>query len=791
MKYFYLIIGLFISRFANAQLVLTGKVKSDKNISIESAYATLSGDSSFKRSVLSNQDGAFKFTNLKEGKYKLTISCVGYLPIDTTLNLTDNLKLSSVLISKPVQLDSVTIKSKKSFMEKKVDRVVYNVDGISLYDNKSVTDILKNISRLNVTRTSIELRGSGQVAVMIDDRIIYLSNKDLLDYLNVFKNDISSIEIITNPPAKYDAQGSALINIVTKRKKTYGFFGDIESGVTKNSYLESDETLNLSFRNKNFSLLTSVGNSFGAYQENISSSSTFFSSNNTNWSDIAKNKNKFNYNRFNIVAEWLLSKRTKIYSSYSLLTSQSNTIQKHTLNYSYNNSLDSVGFTNGNNEVHGQTNLMNLGLNSAFGKKKNTIDASIDYANKTSTQSTNTETFDYLNDLVTPTGTKYNLYSFGDIPKNVTSTKVDFVFPQLFTQFNVETGAKYTLFNNNSQTDYDELINNESVFNGIITQDTFGYREQNLAAYISLSKGYKKWSTKFGVRYEETMTNGSSGSSTANNYKKTLNDFFPSIFLQYKFTDQTSADFSYTRRIMRPTLFDVNPFKFYTSIFSYYAGNPALNPSLQDNYNLNFDLKSNYLFSAFYNITYNPIISLPTTNGNVIETEKQNSGQLKSYGINFDANLSLRSWMQNNFSISVSSYRYITNYKYYLGRVPLNISLSTSQSFQFTNTFSFDMNFSATLPGGGFNIYTQKGYSSLDFGFTKTMAKNRLILTVAAQDIFRSGTQSSTIQTNEFKSINSNYYDFREMSVSIKYKFGKEIKVVRKKSNIQEINRIR
>jgi hypothetical protein len=666
---------------------------------------------------------------------------------------------------------------------------VFNVGGSPLYANKSTADILKNIPRLNVTRNAIEIRGSGPAAVMIDDRIIYLSNRDLLEYLNIFKDDIASVEIITNPPAKYDAQGTGLINIVTKKKKSYGLFGYVESGLTKNSFWENDETVNIGFRNKNFSLVSSVGGSFGAYRETTGASTSFLSPGKTDWTDDASNKNKYRNGRFNLVAEWLLSKKTKLYAAYSLADISSNDLQSHSLRYFSNGVPDSAGLTSGRSTSSGLTHIFNLGLNSVFGKKNNVLDASVDYVNKTSDQQNNTNTVNYLPDLVTPTNTGYDLFSSGDIPKNVLAGKIDLSFPAWLKGINLQSGVKYSLFNNHSRTNYDELINGVSVFNGIATRDTFHYREQDIAGYVSVDRDFKRWSLKAGLRYEETLTDGT---STQGQHRNTFGNLFPSVFIQRKITDGTSADISYSRRIVRPTLFDVNPFKFFTSIYSDYVGNPALNPSLQDNFNFNFIFHSNYLFSAFYNITHGPIVSFPfNTQESTIETRKENNGKLDNYGVNLDVSLNPRSWWQSNFSGSLVSYRYHTDFNYSLTGTPVNITLATRQSFQISPTFSSDLSFSATLPGGGFNISTQKGYSSLDIGLTKTLFRNKLILTLSGQDLLKSSSQQSTTRTNEFVAVNSNYYDFRQVAVTIRYKFGRELKVVRKKSNPQELNRLR
>lgn len=737
--------------------------------------------------VLSGTDGAYRIEAGLGNTYKLSVSYAGFHTQDTTITFQGDIKIDFTLSPKVVELGTVTVNSKKELMVKKMDRIVFNVDGISLYQNKSVTDILKNIPRLNVTRSSIEIKGSGPAAVMIDDRIIYLTSKDLLDYLNIFKDDIASIEVITNPPAKYDAQGAGLINIVTKKKKALGLFGYLEAGMTKNSYLIADQTVSLGYRNKNFSLITSLGNSFGAYQEYTRASSLFTDPGKTSWQDEAENKNQLNSQRFNMVAEWLLSRQTKLYSSYSIALSQNNTGKNHRIEYPGETAVDSAGITTGLNTDRGYTHIANLGISSTFGKKNNALSGTVDYVNKSNTSVNNSTTYNYFSDLSAPTGTRYEQYNYGDIPKNVISGKLDLSFPGLVQQVDLETGIKFTVFNNDSETDYNQLTNGRSIYDGVVTRNNFAYREQNMAAYISANRESTKWSIKGGLRYERTVTRGTSDQLQTYN---TFNNLFPSLFIQYKVSSGTSIDAAYTRRIVRPTLFDVNPFKVYTSIFSSYVGNPYLFPSLQDNYNFNFVLKSNYILSAFYNITHRPIVSFPiNTTDNIIESKKLNEGKLSNYGLNFDAGFTITSQWRSSFSLSFSSYRYYTDYVYNIGKRPLNVSLSTRQSVQFSSTLSADLSFSATLPGA-YNISTQKGYSSLDLGLTKALLKNRLVVSLASQDILRSNSQSATTVTSTFRTTNYNYYDFRQVALTVRFKFGKELKVVKKKANIQEVRRM-
>jgi hypothetical protein len=787
MKYWFLFVLLFFTFPLFAQLTLQGTIRAaDKNPNPLSNATIRLENNEFKQELKSNDAGNFTINNLKPGSYQFRVSFIGYQTKDTILLLATSQNIAISLFQQSKALDSITVTAKQDFVVKKIDRISYQIDGRSIYQNKTVSDILKTIPRLSVTRSGVEIKGMGPAAILIDDKMVYLSSRDLLEFLNAFKNDIASVEVIQNPPAKYDAQGGGLINIVTKKRKAAGTFGYLESSVVKNSYLQNSETISLSTRNRNFSLIGSAGTDAGAYKETTQNISEFNTSSYT-WFDDAANKNSLRNYRFNLAAEWLLSKKSKFNVSYNLITTRNAAGQNHSLKYLSQNNIDSTGVTDGYFKSNGQTHIANIGFSSSFGKNNNTIESSIDYINKNAFQDTRTDTHSFLTPLFSPTNSNYTIYSSGKLPRNVISGKFDLTFPNLTYHITLETGGKYSAFDNRSVSAFDRLLNGKSLITGYLTNDDFNYQEKNIAGYVSATRDFNKWTAKIGLRFEDAMSRGISKSA---NFNRNFANFFPSVFLLRKLNESNSIDFSYTRRVVRPSLFDLNPFRFYTSSLSYYEGNPSLIPSLQDNLNLNLNLNNTYLFTLYFNNTNLPIVSFPSSDGNTVGLAKRNDGALKSYGINADASFNFLPAMQSSFSLTAGSYVYKSSFEYQLGKTPINISVSTTNSYQISSTLSADLNFSATLPGAT-TIASQKGYSSLDIGFSKTLLNNKLILTLAGQDLLRSGTQSSTIRTHDYTTINSNYYDFRQVALTVRYKFGTSVKVVRKKANIQEFNRMR
>lgn len=784
MKYLLLTCSLFLSSICFSQK-LSVQVNNQANQPLSGASVRVKPPGDSSQLMITNEKGDASWDNLSKGSHRLYITFTGFQTVDTLINLQENTKLVIRMPEVNAMLQGVTVVAGQHPVEFLVDRTVYKIEGVSVYSNKSVKDILKGIPKLQVSGNDITIKGSGAAAVMIDDRLVYLNGKDLMDYLNVFQDNISSIEVIANPPAKYDAQGAGLINIVTKKKGANGFYGFLESGVSKNTYWGNDDGVSISFRNKNLSLLASGGKSLGAYRETVNTGISYFQSPAMNWVDSARNKAQYNNDRFSLTAEWLLSARTKIYGSFSHTHSDNTTKQSHQLGYGDIMRLDSTGSTTGQGTDRSATNVAGLAITSQFGRSKNQLEGSFDYVEKSSRQSGNSRTVNYLPDQ-TVTGNSFDLLSYGNIPKNVISARLDLLVPEFLKKSKLEAGVKYVRYGNKSETDYDRLINGRSYFEGLTTFNKFDYRETNMAGYISLNEKFNSWNIKAGLRLENTRADGNSQGPVFSN---SFTNLFPSAFVQRSYQGGSSINIAYNRRITRPSLYDVNPYRFYTTLYSYYIGNPSLRPSLQDNLNFTWNLKGTYNFSVFYNVIHQPIVSVPFQSDDLIVTQKLNDGLLKNYGVNIDAGLELFKHLSSSLSASLAGFQYTGIHQFNSSKRPLNISFAANNALEIASGFTADVNYSVTLPGA-YTISRQRGYSSLDIGCNKSMADNQIVLTLSATDILKSGTQGSQTRSAAFLTETDNYYDFRQVSFSIRYKFGKEFKVVKKKGQIQEANRL-
>ncbi|MET0636083.1 MAG: outer membrane beta-barrel family protein [Chitinophagaceae bacterium] len=686
-------------------------------------------------------------------------------------------------------LQNVTVRSQKPLIQRTEDRIIYNIEGNAAFENKPVVDLFKSIPRVTVSGFNIGITGQGLAAVMINNRIVYMTGKELIDYLSIFRTEIASIEVIPNPPAKYEAEGGGIINIVTKRGRATGFFGDIQSVTTRNSYWQQDGFANLRYRNKNLNVALGLSYGQGDYKETIRQSYVFLADQ-SGWFDRASNKNHYDNAGANLAIDYQISKRSSINATVGFTRFKSNNRLSRSIFYQFNSLTDSLGATTGNDLTSNKLFTVSTTLHKDLKSRKGSWDFSADIFRKSSTTDLRSTTINKDGNTEAPTGTVIDLLSSGDAPRNIFSLKWDITLPAFFFKWNTELGLKYTHFDNHSDVSYDQLINDETIFPGIVTSDRFSYQEDNVAAYFQIGRQLKKWQLKTGLRYEGTFTKGHSDTKSDVPNRR-FHNLFPSAFVQYKLSDDDNIGISYSRRISRPRIWDINPYRWYSNIYSFSAGNPYLTPAYQNNVDLSLTINNKFFTSIYYNRQQHPILTLPFNSGLAIENRKLNSGRISNYGITMDLNLNPVKILQSSFGVVVGSYSFKTPYQYSLPKKPLIITFNTNQSIDISSSFSAALNFSAAISGGGYNISRENGSYKLDFSTTKTFFKNRFEIRLAVEDIFKSSSPEFSTSTPVFLSKGYNYYDFRYVSLGLKHKFGKALRVARTKSGILGTEKMR
>ena len=787
-----------ITMQTKAQIHIQGKVMDENKNPLSYAHIKIKNNQQIQNNIVCDSNGFFE---IKQFKYDKNLQIQASYLNDTSISYTiDSANKNFVFTIGIKQLNEVVVKTQKPLIERKADRMIYNIGDKPLYQNMDVSQLLNSIPRVYVDplTNEIAIRGRGYVKVMIDNRIINFSGQALLNYLATYQNEIERIEIIPNPPSEYSSEGNGgLINIILKKGKINKIETSIYTQLRQNKYFGLSDGIGFKYNQNNFSLYANASSYNGNTYSESNNYTEFNNPNITNWQENSNNKYKNNGYSFSLDLEYQLSVKSKINFNLAYDFSNSVNLINQIFDY-YKIKIDSLGLGLGNESSNSINKSVGLTYKYNFKKGSNYFLLSADWLSPKSESILNTNSINYINDTKTPTNIYIQNYSFGNTNINLFSGKLDFVWDELiFNKINFKTGLKYNEFLNSSITDYDLKYNDISVFktNNLITYNNFTYLEKVAAAYTSIDKDWDKFSFNFGLRYEKTNTlgQGSNGLNYINNY----DNLFPSAFIQWKMNDEYNFDIGYTRRINRPDLYSLNPYRHYFNQYYYSEGNPFLNGSISNNLELNSTIKNVFFINIHYTMQNKPITQLITTdllNMNAVYQKAENIGFSESYGYNIDFVKDISKIYNLTISTSFD--------KYYFNSGLSNINQNNNR-YQFfisnINTFKFNKSFTITiyenwlLPGsaGNFELQSrQTGKSDVSIIIDKKI-NNRLSLNLTLLDIFKTGQVATISETSQFFSYRYSYYGLQSIRLKLNYRFGKKLKNINKESSLEgEQNRL-
>ena len=700
----------------------------------------------------------------------------------------DTIKMDSIM--KTIELKGVTIIAKKKLFERKIDRLVFNVENNISATGLDAYELLKITPNLRVNNDVITIPGKNKLAIMINDRLVQLSNEELINYLKtISSNDIKKIEVITTPPSKYDAEGnSGLINIVLKKITTDNWKSTLRSSFGVATYTSYNNGVNFSFKKNKILLQSDINYNNGSW---LKTNTNTYSYIDRKWIDNSETKENYNNLSSRLNFEYNLSKKITTGVQYFL--------NKSNLNV-YDNSISLVNYFNNINQnfnisTEGETKPKNISQSinlysvyqiDSLGKK---ISFDIDYFNFNNELKRNF----YTNQIQLSSNSLYSAINSGDQDVNNFSIRADTELPLKFA--NLSFGGKISWIKTNNNVKLFNTTTGIPVFEPN-QSDEFEYNENIQALYFSINKKIKKWETQLGIRFENTTTEGNSISLNqvnTNNYSK----FFPTAYISFTPNDNYSFSLNYSKRLSRPPYGRLNPFKWYNSAFSFKQGNPFLQPSFTDNVEFNFNYKNNWNSTLYYSSTKAgyEYITILNNNTNFQETKPFNYyntnsiGFSQSYNINILKKISIYNSLNIYYSDSKSSLQ-ITNQRLFGwgGDFSINCDYFINNS----KTIIFNTRFSNIFKGV-WDLDRNNSYNQLDASLKMLFFDKNLQLTLTGTDLFHSYQQEFISYTNDIKINYNSYLDKRAFRISLIYNFGNNKISSRNKStgNEDEKNRAR
>lgn len=738
--------------------------------------------------------GQFDISLPTNGTYKLVALSLNNDTIFRNENLVVQgaIDLGTILLKDAgVQADEVVISARASVIIRKVDRVIFNVENTITGVSGTALDALKLAPGIRVRERSIEMIGKSNVLMYLDGRPLKISGDDLFNFLkSIPASDVKRIEVISNPPANYEAQGnSGIVDIILKRSRNTGLNGSIRGNMVQATYFGASGGGSFNYaKNK---ILCYGGLNIGdgnisprgdrtityptqTWDENMwSKTGQYFLNGRLGMDFFPTQSLRFGFRYWGGYREPRIYERlgTEIRSQAtseldSTLITESSVLSKVADHY-----------LNGNLQWDLDTNDRQMIVN---------VDV-FNYDN----HSTQIYATQILRSLFQPIGNQSFENGVDQQIKSVAAS-LDFKLP--FDFIDIKTGAKVSFIQNNSAIASYNLAGGGRELDTTQTSE-FQYAENTQALYLSGEKAWDKIELQLGVRAEYTQTEGVSittNTVTPNEYLKV----FPTAYLSYAPSDDHFFDLTYGRRIDRPAYWRLNPFRRFNSSYSYTVGNPFLQPSFFGNLEASYTYLDALTASVYYsrgNQGFNEITFVEAGSPFQITTQ-QNFLTTHSMGVTLSYFFAVGDFWESSNDVTVYYTQSLSDNTATLPKVEgYTAYASTNNSFLFNEegTFSGELNFYYQFPEVD-GIDRFKRYLGLSAGLRWKLLNQKLNLTCEIADALASQKYTFTNTINSVAQTNTKYWDTRQLVVGLKYDFGKagKLKPTNSSSNNEEKNRL-
>lgn len=723
---------LFTSKFCLSQNAIQGHAIAPRGEPLEGASVLLFmlHDSSYSKGLVTDKAGDFEFRNVQPGEYYVACSYTGYLDTySPNFHVTNN---SRILLSplrfqqNNTDMSAVTVSAKKPLLEQKIDRTVINVATSLTNAGSTVLEILMRSPGISVNHqnNTISMNGKDGVFIMLNGKLSRMSMSAMVQLLaGMNSSNVERIELITSPPANFDAEGNAgFINIVLKKNENYGTNGSLSvtAGYLPIGGLTNAASINLNHRSGRWNL-------YGDYTFNRVEPHTGLNleRNVINGNNIIKNvmnsdRDDFRRNHIGrIGVDVDLSKRTVIGALFSGLSNMYGMDALNESNIYMNNRLDTVMLID-QFERHPLDNYSaNFNILHQY-KEGRRVSFNADYVHY---RDANRLTYQYnFFDEEKMYLYSNKMKSRKETPINFYVATLDFV-SKVKNNIELESGVKATL----SDFVNDVIVENEE--QGAWTVDKnfssiHNLDENILAAYSSLNVNIdKKTKSKLGLRYEFTSSNLGS-ETTKNIVARKYGNWFPSVFISRIINENNSYNLSYTRRITRPTFNDMAPFVYFFDPNTFFSGNPALQPAISNSFKTDYIFKR-LIFSFSYTYEKNTITNFVpevdvNTNKQTFAAANQKNKNIYSVILSLPVNVSGIWTMQNNVTGEWQKLNAVYNGSP-LAITQGNLQINSTQSFTLPKNYSIELN-GNFQSGGVFGLYKLDPMLSLNFGIQKKIS---------------------------------------------------------------------
>ncbi len=747
------------------------------------------------KGVSTDTKGEFKLNNLEVGTYKIQITFLGFEDFSKEIELSSSLNLGTIILKTSTEnLGEVNIVARRPILKREADRLVFNIENTALIEG-NMFQVLKSTPGILVLDNELQVKNSTPT-VYINDKKVHLTSEELVQLLEGSSaNSVKSVEVITNPSARYDASSGAVINIIMSKNLVTGYRGNVFANYTQGVFPRYDAGMSHFFKNDKIN---------------------FFA--NYTYSDSKINREQTDVTNY-------LDANNAIDQIFESDVNRNTYSKTHSLNFNFDYSLDD------NNTLSLSSNMLVLPFYEYF------------ISNNTNVLQSD-GTFDFLIDTQNGVDdTKYNLgfdldyshrfkkagerlalnahYTTYDYKRdqNVFSNYVDsdnmlFLNTAFRTDNNqnttiltaqgdytlpiddsslFETGAKISNIKNDSDITQFDIVGTQETIDPDNT-DVFEYDESIYAAYVNYSKEWDKVSLTAGLRAEQTNLEGLSVLDNVKNEQDYL-ELFPTASLSYTINDDFTVYGNYKRSIQRPNYQNLNPFQFFLNDFTIVSGNPRLQPVIISHSTIGTSFYKYFTVEAYYKGAQNNIYEIPRQDNvnNIVTFQPINFEKTVEFGFDFAVYFN----MTKRWSVyAVTSFYNVEDTNVFDGVSVTQDQWSNYSILQNDWTFLKDQSLSAnlTMYYVGKNI---QGYRIIEdrivsvLSLSKSIWNKKAVISLSAEDLFNTQDYEESIRyLNQSRRATDNL-DNRFIKLGFRYKFGNTgLETNQRTKNRQETDRL-
>ncbi|MBT8260923.1 MAG: TonB-dependent receptor [Bacteroidia bacterium] len=750
-----------------SQYNISGSIlDSNKNpIAFANVIVIKSQDSTFVNGASSNDFGQFKIEEIPSGDFILKASYIGFQDYFLSFSVHSDVTLEDIILVESVEsLSEVEVVYNKPTIKREVDKLVFNVENTSLSEG-NMLEVLKSTPSVLVIDDALMVKGDSPT-VYINDRKVNLSSSELLELLEgTSASNIKSVQVITNPSARYDAESGVVLNILMSKNLSTGYNGNLFTNYTQGVFPKWNFGTSHYFKNSKVDVFV----------------------------NYSYNKNKINRDSeefiFYQTEEWNtnLNRNTRLETHNIGLNLDFKLNEKSTLAFAANTQfLPYFKYqTKGKATIAGNSDFDEIYSNNLSKDNKHNLGFDLEYSydiskNSNLTWNSHYTNYDYDRDqnvksiyfnsdaYYDNTAFKTNAHQETDI----LTSQIDFS-TTLSESSSLETGVKISKINTGSAINQYDIIAGISQFNSF-NSDNFVYNENIYAGYISYEYSSEEWNFTAGIRVEQTNLDNVSLNQTENT--QDYFELFPTTNLSYQFSEKVNSYVTYKRSIQRPNYSNLNPFKFYLNDYTIVTGNPELKPVFNNHFLLGTTINDKFTFEVYYRSYKNNIFELPlqNNNNNTVTYTPLNIDETVEIGIDFETYFNVtENWF---LYFGTSTYNFNDKGTLFDTKVQrdkwANYSI-LSNDFTFLKDKSLVANLSFIYVGKNVQGLQQVDSRLLsDLSVKKNILKGKGVLSIAVSDFFNDHDFKVTTDFLDQNSTLFSNLDNRYIKLGFRYKFG-------------------